>query len=218
MSAYANLPEKSISFIYPGLSNVLKDSLNKDSSKTKKKFKIPRNYILTVSTLEPKKNINTLIKAFLYFKKYHLSDYKLLIVGQKGWGYQELFRTVGKEKAEREILFLDYVSDSELKELYRNARFYINLSKYEGFGMTPMEALYFNIPTILSHIPVFKECYNGLVKFVDHQNIKQIAAVIKEYTENPHKKSTKQTILKLYSWEKSALKLVKIFSKYARKN
>ena len=218
LSTYANLPENRLSFIYPGLSNILKNSDKKGTNKAYEKIKLTANYLLTVSTLEPKKNIHTLIKAFLYFKKYNLSDYKLVIVGKKGWGYQELFQAVRKDTAEKEILFLDYVPDLELKKLYQKAKIYINISKYEGFGMTPMEALYFNIPTILSDIPVFKECYNGLVKFVDFQDIKQIAAAIKEYTDNPRKKNTKDFIVKLYSWEKSAHKLLKIFSKYARKN
>jgi len=218
---FTNIDLDRIEVIYPGLSNFLAIQQRSNSAKEIiEKYHLPSHYMLSVSTLEPKKNTVSLIKAYAQFKKNNLSDFKLVIVGKKGWHYQEIFNLVKKLNLDNEVLFLGYVPDSELAVVYQKAKLYVNLSLYEGFGITPLEALYFNLPTVLSDIPVFKECYNGLVEFVKPKYIEQIANTLKILSENPKLKNTKKQVINLYSWQKSAQKLLKLINSYAseRKN
>ncbi len=138
--------------VYPGVS--------------KRKFKIqkglfPKLFFLTVGTLEPRKNINTLISAFQHFKKNSLHNrYSLVILGRKGWGtegeglYQFLKSDESKQQS---IIFMENPSDDVLGQALSECDAFYFPSLHEGFGLPLLEAMIENKKCIASDIPVFKE-------------------------------------------------------------
>jgi len=131
-----------------------------DSSKietVKNKYNISNKYILFVGTLEPRKNIKNLIMAFNKYKKNNKSKIKLVIVGKKGWMYEEIFEIVKTKKLENEVIFTGFVDLEDLPFLYNGAEAFIYPSIYEGFGIPVLEAMSCGTPVVTSNISSMPE-------------------------------------------------------------
>lgn len=113
--------------------------------------------MLFVGTLQPRKNVDTLLDAFLQFKTEHHSSLKLKIAGRKGWLYEILLDKIASNAYKKDIEFLGMVSDSELKALYSGAKIFVYPSNYDGFGLVPLEAMSYGIPTIVSDVSSLPE-------------------------------------------------------------
>jgi len=111
---------------------------------------ISNNYFLYVGTIQPRKNIEKLIEAFDEFIK-EKPDYKLVIVGKKGWLYEKIFAKVTELQLEKHIIFTGYLLDSDLGTLYQHAQSFVLPSLYEGFGIPLLEAMSFGCPIISSN-------------------------------------------------------------------
>lgn len=131
------------------------DNLNFNSSVLKKYALNKGKYLISVSTLEPRKNLLYLIKAWSDLKN-HLIDYKLVLTGRIGWGQDsEMDRYLSQVKDS--IVFTGYTTLDELKSLYHYSGAFALLSHYEGFGRTPLEAIACGAKVIVSDIPIFRE-------------------------------------------------------------
>ncbi|MFA5855370.1 MAG: glycosyltransferase family 1 protein [Candidatus Gracilibacteria bacterium] len=179
--------KKKIAIAYPAVSEEF-------HSVTTHKMSLPDDFILAVGTL-PRKNVDTLIKAFL---STHVSTLHLCVVGQMPP------RTVpGHEK----IHFLGQVNSAELRELYSRARMLVFPSLYEGFGMPPLEAMACGCPVIVSNISSLPEVVGEAAIKVDPRSPAQIAEAIKKLLNLAARKSYQsEGILqvKKFSWEKTA--------------
>lgn len=153
-------------------------------------------YIISVSTLEPRKNTLFLLKIFerIILKYPYL---KLVLVGRIGWGVNsELKKYFCKLK--KYIVFTDYVDIHDLRNLYFFSSSFILLSKYEGFGRTPLEAYLCRAKVIVSDIPIFKETLNNLAYYVDITNIEVAVKQIESYLRLPHiEKSIRNNIFEV---------------------
>lgn len=111
---------------------------------------VPYHYILYVGTLQPRKNITTLIYSFALFIKEN-PDYKLVIAGKKGWMYDEIFSLVKKLKVENNVHFVGFVSEQDKMYLFTKALCFVLPSLYEGFGFPLLEAFAASCPVISSN-------------------------------------------------------------------
>lgn len=210
---YCNKDNIEIKVIYPALNPWIvapPKEINPD-------LNLPAEYILAVGTLEPRKNYLNLIKGFDRFLKDYSGDIKLLIAGKKGWQFDQIFKLVKELNLEEKVVFLGYVANEDLANIYANASASVYLSLYEGFGIPPLEALYFNLPVLVSDIPLFHEIYADKVSYTDAENPANIAQAIGKLITEPIKE-TKEWVNRTYSWEKSAGKLLAIINSYAQVN
>ena len=137
-----SVPDEKISVVYNGY----------DPSTSLRMSNLQTNikpYFLYVGTIQPRKNLSTLIKAFSRFHAKHPS-FKLIIAGKKGWLYDSIFLQVSQMQMTESIIFPGYVSDSEKIKLYQEATAYILPSLYEGFGIPILEAMSHKCPVIAS--------------------------------------------------------------------
>lgn len=144
-------PEE-IMVIYDGLSDGF-DMFLYDTSREKKakdEYKLPPKYILCLSTLEPRKNLKLLIKAYDELLQNKEIDIELVLAGRKGWAIDDLLNNLNKETVER-IHFTGFIDDDLLPYVYRNADFFVFPSVYEGFGVPPIEAMSMGVPVISSN-------------------------------------------------------------------
>ncbi|PKL36539.1 glycosyltransferase family 1 protein [Candidatus Peregrinibacteria bacterium HGW-Peregrinibacteria-1] len=169
-------------------------------------------FFLAVGTIIPRKNYSTLIDAFREFQKSH-PDHKLIIVGQDGWGAQEIHLKVKEHGLENNIIFWGYCSNEELVYLYNLAVALICPSLYEGFGIPPLEAMQSGCPVIASNRSSLPEVVGDSAIMIDPNSSKRITQAMEEIL-NP---DTRQKLIssglnrsKEFSWEKSAAKLLKI--------
>jgi glycosyltransferase involved in cell wall biosynthesis len=108
---------------------------------------LDRPYLLTVSTLEPRKNIPLLVDMF---ERLEAFDGDLVIAGMRGWQAEPILARMKTSPRADRIRYLDYVADEELPLLYSGAELFLIASHYEGFGMPPVEAMACNTPVVSS--------------------------------------------------------------------
>ncbi|MBI5300777.1 MAG: glycosyltransferase family 4 protein [Chloroflexi bacterium] len=120
-------------------------------------YHLPSQYILFVGTLERRKNIPTLIRAFAQARRIGGFDHALVLAGQRGWLYADIFRAVEELGLEQHVRFLGYVPDEDLPALYSRADLFAYVSLYEGFGLPPLEAMACGAPVLVSNVASLPE-------------------------------------------------------------
>jgi glycosyltransferase involved in cell wall biosynthesis len=118
------------------------------------KYNIPADvpYLLSLGTLEPRKNIEHVIKCFAKLvREQNIRDLQLVLVGVKGWDYDGIFSALNALDVRERIIVTGYVEDEDLAPLYSGAIGFVYLSLYEGFGLPPLEAMQCGVPVITSN-------------------------------------------------------------------
>lgn len=201
------IPAEKITVIYSGISSEFK-KLSTENLELR-----TRPYFLFVGTLEPRKNIPTLIKAFTLLKKDpQFKDYELVIAGRPGYRSGEYF---GSRTSPSSVRFLNNVSDSDRPLLYNNARVFVFPSFFEGFGFPPLEAQACGTPVIASDRTSLPEILGDSALYFNPWKIGELAELMaKVATDN----KLHQTLIarglenvKKFTWESSAKQLNKVF-------
>ena len=214
---YYKVPSGKIAVVYPGIKKIL-DVKYKElgMGDLNKKFGIEGDYILFVGTLQPRKNITRLIEAFAKTKK----DLQLVIVGKKGWLYEDILSAPKKFGIEDRVKFLDFVKDEDLPSLYKNALCYVLPSLYEGFGLPVLEAMEYGCPVITSNISSLPEAGGNAALYIDPYNVEDIVEKIEKVVNSSalraemRKKGLEQ--VKKFSWEKSAGQVLEVLQAASR--
>ena len=177
----------------------------------KDKYKIENDYILYVGTLQPRKNIVRLIQAFAYLKDPKL---QLVIVGKKGWLYDDILTKGNELGVSERIVFTDYVEEDKLPIFYQNATCFILPSLYEGFGLTVVEAMACGCPVIVSNTSSLPEIVGDAGIRINPNDVKNISSAIKRVLSNSEIRTTmiQQGFdqIKQFSWENCAEKTYNI--------
>jgi glycosyltransferase involved in cell wall biosynthesis len=193
-----------IRVVYPGVSNWFYPAAT------------PREqYILFVGTIEPRKNVKNLIRAFFLLKKEHLLPHKLVIVGMKGWMFADVFNLVEELKLGQDIIFKDYVSSEELRNWYGRAEVFVYPSLYEGFGFPIVEAFASGVPVVTSNTSSCAEIARGAALLADPQNFGEISDAILRIIKNDDLRNelTAKGLerARQFSWVKTATQVLSIF-------
>jgi glycosyltransferase involved in cell wall biosynthesis len=177
---YCKIPGEKIIVTHNGVSKEILNPSQNEWERFRIEKKIPEQYILCVGTLEPGKNLITLIRSLKLLKDKNRISHKLVIAGGKGWHFESIFIEVAKQSLESDIVFTDYVPNDVLGLLYKNATVFILPSLYEGFGIPALEAMHFGAPVIVSNTSSLPEVVGTAGKFIDPYSEQNIATVIGE--------------------------------------
>jgi glycosyltransferase involved in cell wall biosynthesis len=151
------------------------------------KYKLNTNYILFIGTLEPRKNIKTLIQAFSIISNSH---YKLVICGKKGWFYDSIFQLVYDLGLTNKLVFTDFVTEFEKKCLLYGSSIFVYPSLYEGFGYPILESMVCGIPTITSNISSMPEVADDACLLLDNpQCPNELAEKIKYFINSQERQN-----------------------------
>ena len=202
---------------YPG-TKVLSSKYNVLSmDEIEKKYGIQGEYVLFVGTLQPRKNIVRLVEAFSMLinanDKRINTNMNLVIVGKKGWLYEEILESPKKFNVGDKVKFLDFVSDEDLPSFYKNAICFVLPSLYEGFGLPVLEAMKYGCPVITSNVSSLPEAGGDAALYVDPKDVSDIADNLRLMIKSPQlrkeliEKGYEQ--VKKFSWEKTAKETVK---------
>lgn len=137
------------------------------------KTKATERFVLTVSSLDPRKNLSRLVEAF---KSLHLTDCKLMVVGA---GNKVFGAVDGLETSDAQVELLGYLNDEQIVEYYSNALAFVYPSLYEGFGIPVLEAMHFGTPVIAADIPPLHEVCQDAAVYCNPYDTQSIAAEIK---------------------------------------
>jgi glycosyltransferase involved in cell wall biosynthesis len=146
---------------------------------------LPKHYLLFLGTLEPRKNLETLVEAYARLRALDESVPPLVLAGAKGWYYQSLFERVQALGLERHITFAGYVSRDEQPLWYAGADLFIYPSVYEGFGLPIAEALACGTPTITSNVSSMPEAGGPVAIQVDPNDREGLAHAMRRVLADP---------------------------------
>lgn len=175
-------------------------------------------FFLFVSTIEKRKNVGMVIDAFLKLKGEYAeaSDYKLVLAGRPGYGYQEFVEKVNASKYSQDVIFAGYVSDSDCNRLYNHAKAFIFPTVYEGFGSAQIECMNCHLPIILSDIPTNREIsreYGEYFKLDDIDNlITCMAIIVKNEYDYLNKEELANIYIKEFKWKSLSYSMFNIIN------
>lgn len=148
--------------IHPQLKEDYYPAGDTEKNRVREKYQLPPSFLLVIGTLEPRKNLVALVKAYKTVKQDHPQLPLLAIAGGKGWLDGELPELVAELQAEGTVKKLGYVADEDMRGLYSAAELFILPSLYEGFGMPVVEAQLCGTPVAISAIPSLMEASGGV--------------------------------------------------------
>ncbi len=210
-----NIPEDKIDIIPLAPSpffRVLDKSCNTANSLKKITEK---EYILYVGTIEPRKNLKTLIRAFKDIRnKYDLS---LILAGGLGYLSEDIISYSEELGIKNDVIFTKYVDEETLLCLYNHAQIFVFPSLYEGFGLPPLEAMACGVPVIISDIPPLREVAGDAAAIFNPKDYEELAGVIGGVLESePLRSDMIQRGIRRaaeYSWEKTAKITIETYEK-----
>ncbi len=174
----------------------------------KEKYDLPYKFILSFGTIEPRKNLVHIIRAFEEFKiSGKGSSYKLVIAGSSGWQSEAIEKKITSSKYRKDIIRITDVPEEDKESLYLLADIFVYPSLYEGFGFPPLEAILTNTPVITSHNSSLPEVVNKHAILIDPNRPQEIAHVLQELAIRKElrdiiMRDSKLHIDSNFSWEK----------------
>jgi len=162
------VPESKITVIYEAADSVFRPLPRDESARViNERYGLPPDYILFVGTIEPRKNLNTLLLAYHgLLTRYRMSP-PLIIAGEEGWLSDEVYTLIDELDLRDHCHFLGHINNDDLLYLYNTARFLAHPAFYEGFGLTPLEAMACGTPVIVSNVSSLPEVVGDAALLVD---------------------------------------------------
>lgn len=197
---------ENITVIYHGINHTLFKPLLKNRP-------IKQKYILSVGSIEPRKNLKNLLLAYSQCEKVFKDEYHLYLVGDSGWKNDEIMKLV--ESMNQWVHPTGYINDAKLANMYRNASVFVYPSLYEGFGIPPLEAMACGTAVIASNTSTLSEVCEDAAYYVDPLDTKAIMESIKKVLFD---EVLRQDLIskglqhaQKFSWEKSAKEHMTVF-------
>ena len=201
--------------VYHGVDQEFARPINAEKmDSARKKYSLPQNYILAVGTIEPRKNIQGLLKAckILFDKQ---SDIDLVLCGSKGWKCDELVNEIMGGDLSKRIRWTGYVDQAELPALYSGARVFVYPSLYEGFGLPCLEAMAAGVPVVCSGTTSVPEVVGETAIKVEPENPESIAEgihrVLSDQTLAVELVQQAKTRATQFTWQNTARQTLQIY-------
>jgi glycosyltransferase involved in cell wall biosynthesis len=211
---YYNYPEAKINTIYLGVNP--KDFYHRTNSEidsVKHKYRLPSKYFIFLSTIEPRKNVENLLKAYKALPPEIRDKYGLVLIGARGWLSDTTVQLINKlQSSSFNIIWpQNYVPDEDLPALLSGATMLIHPSYYEGFGISPLQAMACRVPVIVANNSSMPEVVGKAGLYVDANNYEDLANKIVELVQDKEEQKNNSLLgysrSKQFGWEKSAKQL-----------
>lgn len=182
----------------------------------KEKYQIKKPYFLYVGTLQPRKNIETIVNAFLCLAKEELTS-QLVLAGGTGWGMDKVLEKIQKSESKDRIVLTGYVSEEEKAGLYKNAEAFLFPSLYEGFGIPILESFSYGIPVITAKNSSLPEVGGDAAIYIENvmsseeleERMKMVLGLSEADRISLSEKGVRQ--FNRFTWKKCAREISKLF-------
>lgn len=192
---------------------------SQEKARVQKRYKIGLRYFIDVGTLEPRKNLPFLVRAFAIAAKKIPEN--LVIIGKRGWYYAGLFELVKLLKLENRVIFTGYADEADLPALYSGATALTFPSLYEGFGLTPLEAMACGVPVIASNTSSIPEVVGSAGILLPPKNeeiwAKEMVRISQDEDLANRLTAAGLEQAKKFSWEKTARETTEVYKEVMEK-
>jgi glycosyltransferase involved in cell wall biosynthesis len=201
-----------IDVVYHGVDPVFQPLPANQVAAFRERHGLPRQFVLFVGTLEPRKNLGRLIEAF---SRVYEGETQLVLVGGKGWLYDDLFAKVEDLNLSEAVLFPGYVRSEELPLWYNAATALAYPSLYEGFGMPVTEAQACGTPVLTSRTSSLPEAAGEAGLLVDPRDVEEIAAglnrILSDKALREDLRARGLAHARRFSWSRTAQRTIKVY-------
>lgn len=216
--SYLGVPSEKITVIYEG-SNPAYKRIDRQEARAfcEKRWGLDANFIFLISTIEPRKNVPTLLRAYKLLRNDYKRREKLVLAGSKGWLFEEVDETIKSLKLEEDVILIGRVQDISVNYLYNAASMLVFPSFYEGFGLPPLEAMTCGTPVIVSKIKVMPEVVGDAALLIDPHDEADLAIAMHRLLTDAHlraeliDKGLKRAAK--FSWEQAARETLAVYHK-----
>src|ERR1044072_1386814 len=178
-----------------------------ETAEVRRHLNVSDDFILFVGTIEPRKNLLTLVRAFQEISRN--CQTQLVLAGDEGWLTGELHEFLRNADFSERVRFAGYLADDDLRALYSSCRVFVYPSLYEGFGLPPLEAMACGAPVITSRIPSITETVGTAARLVDPRDTNELSrAMVEMLSEEKMRKHFAEAgaeHVKKFTWEQTAI-------------
>lgn len=211
---YYQFDKKNVFIAYPGITKTTFKINKEKEKKTLGKWKLNQPFFLFLGTIQPRKNLINLVEAFEILKSQHHFQGKLVLAGKIGWKAEKILQKARHSEWQDDIIFTNFISETEKQILFKNTIANINIGFYEGFGIPTLEALQAKCLTLISKNSALEEVTGNLGFKVDPKKVNQIAqnldhlSRLSDNEKNKINKKIGKQISK-FSWKKATDSILK---------
>ncbi len=170
-----NIPRDKVVVVPEAAREVFCPQAPEQTAAARKRLGVEDEFLLFVGTIEPRKNLLTLLPAFNQILRERSRPLQLVIAGKLGWLTDELFVCIAQSGLSERIRLTGYLGDEDLRALYSSCRIFVYPSLYEGFGLPPLEAMACGAPVIASRIESIEEVCAGAARLVEARGVDALA-------------------------------------------
>jgi glycosyltransferase involved in cell wall biosynthesis len=208
--SYYGIPEEKIDVVGNGVNPFFRVLSQEEKTAVKVRYSSGKDYFIFVGSLHPRKNVTSLIKAFIKFRSTHAGRLKLVIAGPAFWGNSELSALIAASGLKEDIIITGRLDNESLALLLGAARALTFVPYYEGFGIPVIEAMAAGVPVITSSCSSLPEIAGDAALLVAPDDVAAISAAMTQILDP----RTSERLIQAgfiqqrnYSWDKSALLL-----------
>jgi glycosyltransferase involved in cell wall biosynthesis len=217
LSIYKLPPEKVV-VTYNGVESGFTTQLSvpNEAEEVRRRFGVSRDFLLAVGSLQPRKNLVRLIRAYSRLRS-EREDFRpqLVIVGRKLWLASEIFDEVKRQRWGDDVILTGYVADEDLPALYRAARAFVYPSLFEGFGLPPLEAMACGTPVVTSDVSSLPEITGDAALLIDPNDERALANALIEIVNNDRLRADLRekgiAQAKKFTWRDAAEKTLRLY-------
>ena len=216
------VPEEKVHTIYCGVDHSFRPIEDQAALESvRRRYSLPDQFLLFVGTIEPRKNLVTLLAAFARVVADPKFRHSLVIVGGKGWKDSPIRNALTSNQATERLITTGYVAGKDLPLIYNLADALIMPSFYEGFGLPVVEAMACGTPVVTSNVSSLPEVAGDAAIFVDPKDADDVARGMSTVVHDPQLRADlrQKGLLRAreFSWEKSARQALNVFEQVTDK-
>ncbi len=214
------LPPEKVKVVYGGVSPDFHPVAAETARLVAESYGLNEPYILTVGTLEPRKNHRRLLAAFKEIVQQERLPHHLVLVGGAGWQAAEFVEQVRESGLGKRVHLLGYVPRADLPALYSAANLFAFPSLQEGFGLPLLEAMACNTPSVISTAPALLEVAGGAALAAEATSVSELAAALYTMLTRPDEAERRRKLglerARHFSWETSAARTIEVYEEAAQ--
>ncbi|PIW37230.1 MAG: hypothetical protein COW24_01315 [Candidatus Kerfeldbacteria bacterium CG15_BIG_FIL_POST_REV_8_21_14_020_45_12] len=221
ISEYYKIDPSKITVTYEAAEHTTRSKPNDNSIAILKKYGIKSLYVLYVGNAYPHKNLEVLLQVMKQLQDRETDpSFRLVLVGKEDYFYSRLKQEAWAMNIDDRVIFTDFVPDEELASLYSEALAYIFPSRYEGFGLPPLEAMHYGTPVLAANTSCLPEILGDAAIYFDPNDISGIIKSIQQVIDEP---ATRQNLIERgliqadrYSWKRMMKQTIAVYQTYGK--
>jgi glycosyltransferase involved in cell wall biosynthesis len=216
---YYGTPDNKITVVHEAAAPHFRVPSNSEVARVRAKYNLPERFMLSVGTIEPRKNLSRLAESLAQLRTYD-RRLKLVVGGAKGWLYEELFDRIKELDLEDAVLMLGYVPDADLPGLFRAATVYVMASIYEGAGLPVVEAMACGCPVVSSRESSLPELGADVPHYFNPYDVNHMTDVIGDVLADDQLRTQMAEAgpdrAARFSWERAARETIAVYRRVMR--